>query len=358
MLFAVVFSAVFSIFLLKFVKICTHPYPRLETTANPTALIQEKVLICGVCRNIENAVPNTIESIRRLGSQFLDYRAIIYENNSTDQTKKLLNAWAKDDPHVIYMSEQLSKRKLSQELSMKIPHRIGKIARARNKVLDVAMDPCFDDHKYVIWADLDFVTPWDVDSIVETILHPKEPWDAVLAYGFYDLFAMRSPDCPIGFELIGDLYWKHLDKLYEKYTLDREGPWKKVYSAFGGLGIYKRDAIRGCRYSGEVTSDLEKVVCIELERAKCSENTFLLDEYEELLSYAKVVELKDNKVSRREDYPDVLGMRLPKGKIVWFSCTPKSTYAWTCEHIPFHASMILHGFDKIFVNPKIRSGDI
>lgn len=329
-----------------------------EVSKNREAPIQEKVLICGVCRNIQEAVPNTIKSIEKLGSQFLEYRTIIYENNSTDSTKALLKSWADSDPHVIYMSEQLSKRKLSRELSMKTPNRTEKIARARNKVLEVALSPHFDDFKYVIWADLDFLTPWDVDSIKETILHPQEAWDAVLSYGFYDLFAMRSSDCPIGFELIGDLYWKHLDALYERFTLDRNDPWKKVYSAFGGLGIYKREAIRGCRYSGVVTPDLEKVTFITLEKARRDHETFLLDEYENLLSSAKILQLSKDCLRDRDKYPEVLGIKLPKGKITWFSCTPKSTLPWTCEHIPFHASMILHGFDKIFVNPKIQSGDI
>ncbi len=316
--------------------------------------IPEKVLICGVCRNIEKAVPNTMRSISDLGKRFADYRAIIYENNSTDDTADKLRLYAEADPHLIFLSEQLSTRRLSKQLSMKIPHRTEKIARARNKVLDLAMQKKFDDFKYVIWADLDFLEPWSVDAIVETILSPEQEWDAVLANGAYDLFALRSEEWPIGFELIGPMYWDSLDTIRAQFTLEETDPWKRVYSAFGGLGVYKREAIRGCRYSGVVTKDLEKVVDQWLSKARRTNDVPFLKEYDALLASADSIELSGPLVGKRKNYPDELGVRLPKGNIVWFSCTKDATLAWTCEHIPFHASMILHGHDRIFINPKIR----
>ena len=315
----------------------------------------EKVLICGVCRNIEKAIPNTMQSIRELGSRFADYRAIIYENNSTDGTKAKLQAYAEEDPHIIFLSEQLSRRRLSRQLSMKILHRTEKIARARNVVLDIAMKKEFDDFAYVIWADLDFLEPWSVDAIVETILHPEQPWDAVFANGAYDLFALRSPKWPIGFELIGPLFWDYVPTMLKEFVLDEKDPWQKVYSAFGGFGIYKREAIRGCRYSGVVTKDLEKVTHQWLSKARQTSDVLFLKEYEALLARAEIIDLSGPLLGTRNTYPDELGVRLPKGgKIVWFSCTKDATLPWTCEHVPFHASMILHGRDRLFINPKIR----
>ncbi len=326
---------------------------KTERIENPE--IQDKVLICGVCRNTEKAVPNTIASIANLGSRFSNYRAIIYENNSTDQTKKLLSSWADSDPHIIFLSEQLSTRKIARQLAMKLSsHRTDKIARARNIVLDVAMDKRFDDFKYVIWADLDFLEPWDVDAIVETILHPQEEWDAVFANGAYDLFALRSPDLPIGYELIGSLYWTNLKRVSEKLNLDPEGSWQKVYSAFGGLGIYKRDAIRNCRYSGVVTQDLEKVATAWLGKARQEEHPLFLKEYDELLSSRDIFDLSGPLLGTRKNYPDEIGVRVYGGDLVWFSCTKNATLPWVCEHVPLHASMALKGHDRFFINPKIR----
>jgi hypothetical protein len=326
-----------------------------KTVPNSNSQILDKVLICGVCRNIEKAVSNTVLSITDLGSRFADYQVIIYENNSNDKTASLLRDWAEIDPHVIFLSEKLSTRKISRELAMRIPHRTDKIARARNIVLDVALQKRFDDFKYVIWADLDFLEPWSVDAIVETILHPEQEWDAVFANGSYDLFALRTPELPIGFELVGSLYWDHLSSLREAFILDEKGPWQRVYSAFGGLGIYKRGAIRGCRYSGVVTKDLERAINQWMATAlRGPKDVLLLAEYKELLSEANPIELSGPLLGRKKYPLDALAVRLPKGKIVWFSCTKDATLPWTCEHVPFHASMILHGHDRIFINPKIR----
>lgn len=326
-----------------------------KTDPNPHPQILDKVLICGVCRNVAMAVPNTVRSIRELGSRFADYQVIIYENNSTDETVSLLQDWAEIDPHVIFLSEKLSTRKISRDLAMRIPHRTDKIARARNIVLDVALQKRFDDFKYVVWADLDFLEPWSVDAIVETILHPEQEWDAVLANGAYDLFALRTPELPIGFELVGSLYWDHLSSLREAFVLDEKGPWQKVYSAFGGLGLYKREAIRGCRYSGVVTKDLERAMNQWIATAlRRNNDVLLLSEYQTLLSKADPIELSGPLYGRKLYYPESLAVRLPKGKLVWFSCTKDATLPWTCEHVPFHASMIMHGRDRIFINPKIR----
>jgi glycosyltransferase involved in cell wall biosynthesis len=322
------------------------------------AVISEKVLICGICRNVEKAIPNTIRSATELGSHFLDYRVIIYENNSTDRTRQLFQEWAKTDRRVIFLSEYLSKKKLASQLKMKVRNRTESIARARNKVLDIVHQDKYEDYQYVVWVDLDFLDPWDIENIIDTILHPEQEWDAVLANGAYDLFAFRDPEFPIGFELLGEKYWRHLDKMRARFSLDPKGPWRKVYSAFGGLGIYRRKSIKGCRYSGVITKDLEMVTITWLDRIKGKDVCFW-HEYQQLLNEAPVIDLKTAQLSNRKLLPCELGIRLQNenglGKIIWFSCTRKHTLPWVCEHVPFHASMILKGNDKIFINPRLIS---
>ncbi len=317
------------------------------------------MLICGVCKNVEKAVPNTIRSATELGSQFLDYRVIIYENNSTDRTKQLFQEWAKKDHRVVFLSEYLSKKKLASQLKMKVRNRTESIARARNKVLDIVNQGKYEDYKYVVWVDLDLLDPWDIKNIINTILHPEQEWDAVLANGAYDLFALRDPEFPIGFELLGEKYWQHLDKMRVRFSLDSKGPWRKVYSAFGGLGIYKRKSIKGCRYSGIVTKDLETTVITWLDHVKDGKDVCFWNEYQQLLNEAPVIDLKTEHLLNRKLLPREFGIRLQNekgmGKLIWFSCTRKRTLPWVCEHVPFHASMILQGHDKIFINPRLIS---
>ena len=140
---------------------------------------------------------------------------------------------------------------------------------------------------------------------------------------------------------------------------DPKGPWRKVYSAFGGIGIYKRASIKGCRYSEVVTHDLEFLVSQWIEQAK--PNTFLLSRYQQLLASSMIIDLYSDRMTPTErlTYPETLGIRLFNqyglGKVVWFSCKSKYNLPLTCEHVPFHASMIRNGHDKLFINPKICS---
>jgi hypothetical protein len=320
--------------------------------------VPEKVLICGIGKNIQNNIHNVMQSATRLGEHFLDYRIIIYENNSDDKSRRFLSRQAYRNPNLIFVSEYLEKKELAEQFQMKVHNRTEAIARARNKVLDIAMQKEYNDYKYVVWVDLDLSDPWDVDNILDTILYPEQEWDAVLANGAYDLFALRDPEFPIGFELIGNIFFDRLDEMRARFILDPNGPWRRVYSAFGGLGIYKRNAIKNCRYSGVVTKELETVALMWLERAKNEEDVYLLDNYLQLLSTAPIIDLYKERLIKRKRYPDPIGLRLHKnglGKIVWFSCTKNHTLPWTCEHVNFHASMILRGRDKIFINPRLIS---
>ena len=77
----------------------------------------------------------------------------------------------------------------------------------------------------------------------------KNDWDAVFAngidkaHGYWDWLAFRDDSEPFGPELIGHNNWytKKIDLALKE--------WHPVYSAFGGCGVYKREAIRGCQYS-------------------------------------------------------------------------------------------------------------
>ena len=159
--------------------------------------------------------------------------------------------------------------------------------------------------------------------------------------------------------MVGDSYWWRLSEVTDHLSLDPQGPWKPVYSAFGGLGLYKRESLKGCRYYGTVTRDLEKMMLIWLEKAKTKDNVCFLNDYQERLKTLTIINLTQKEIGNRDVLDNEIGVRLYNahglGKIVWLSCTRNSTLPWTCEHIPLHASMALKGHDKIFINPRLIS---
>ena len=128
----------------------------------------KKIIICGVCKDIEKAIPVTTASIDELKGRFEDYRIVIYENNSQDKTKELLKDWGAKDPKILIISEDVSPKKLRTMTKTHKCPRTELIARARNIVLDEIMESRYDDFPYVIMADLD-MNPWDAEGIVATI---------------------------------------------------------------------------------------------------------------------------------------------------------------------------------------------
>lgn len=297
---------------------------------------ESRILICGVGKNVDFAAKNTIKNIERLGKKFADYKAIIYENNSTDKTVSIYKNWARNNSCVIFISETLSKRELPL-------CRTEKIARARNRVLSVVRE--YSNYDYLLMVDLDFTCNWPIEAILETIKSSIE-WDCVSANGiaspgyflnenelYWDRYAFRDQRYPLGPELLGDPWWPECGST--PFTLDEKGEWVSVYSAFGGLAIYKMESISGCEYSGIVTSDLEDY-------------------------YRFILESTPRPNSQISKYYDLNHIKPKESKIpvVFRANTPSERprnyrFVTCCEHLPFYASMFCRGHGKFFINPKM-----
>ena len=289
------------------------------------------IVICGVCRNVSSAADNTIRNIEQLGSNFSDYAVIIYENNSTDDTAARFANWEKTNSHVVFLSETLSKKKLAAS-------RTVRIANARNKVLDIVRKKKYEKYKYLIMVDLDFTHPWPIDEIIRTIHQPFD-WDCISANGitasgiYYDRFAYRSTDFPFGPELLDHEFWTDLPPDYNGtwFRLPPNGL-PRVYSAFGGLAIYKTDTIKKFSYSGTATKDLKKHYKNIV--------TAIAKDHAHLIRYQKITG------QRAEDK-----ILFRKNCMEWQADTDETIAV--CEHVTLHASMALKGYDGIYINPKL-----
>lgn len=300
-----------------------------------TGIKQENVLICGVGKNIEPFLPNMMQKIEALGDNFNDYRVIIYENNSEDKTAGALKKWARKNDKVIIISEtvsadELSKRTRAHAKRDHAPCRMELIAYARNQVLQKALSPEFEDFKLLIMTDLDFAQGWQVKDVINSCLI-ETPWDCITANGvdyrgvYYDRYAYRDEQFIFGPELIGEDFW---DELYRTpLRLVPGSGLKKVYSAFGGLAIYKKEALKGCRYSGYVTEDLKALMENLVSNMSKKHKQYVL--------YKKII--------------DQDGAELPI--IFQPNCGYDSPVV--CEHSTLHATMFLNGHNNIFINPDL-----
>lgn len=295
----------------------------------------EKLLILGVGKNIAPCLPHMIRSIETLGEQFKDYHVIIYENNSTDQTADVLSLWMLQNPKVTIISEYLSPEQLhartkSHALRDKAPCRMELIAYARNTVLKQAMRDEYNDYNYVVMTDLDFKHGWSVDDVIASF-NCVDEWDCIAANGVhgdryhYDRFAYRDEQFPLGPELLGEEFWRV--RLEQPIAFAPGAPVKQVYSAFGGIALYKKASLKDCWYSGYVTDDLMRLSDQIIARLKPDHLYFRI--YTSLINTSK------------------------KPLPLVFIANSGYDLPVVCEHTTLHASMIRKGHDKIYVNPKL-----
>ena len=219
-------------------------------------MAQQEVVICGLARDVMQALPRTIARIERLGEKFKDYKVVVFENDSTDGTREMLQYWQKVNPRVVLLSEQLNTKKWApvQDLA-----RMEQMAAYRNRYLKHIRDQQYD-FDYLIVFDLDIPLGFSYDGIAHSFSHDN--WDVMGANGilvppygdpipnpiFYDAFAFRpkGENHSKGLEAINALQFQRGEELVP------------VESVFGGLAIYRSAGIlAGARYGGH---DCEHVV--------------------------------------------------------------------------------------------------
>lgn len=225
-------------------------------------MIPAKALFLGTARDCGARIGASIAIAEKIGAMFEDCKFIIYENDSVDDTHKILANWAKRRPADVHFLYGTGEEKNAPWVNFQNgkPFRPEQIARARNIILEKAMSPGFDSYDYVLVMDFDFVLEPDYKGI-RSCFH-RDDWDGVFANGidpdghYWDWFALRDAQFPLGVETMGDA-WYALKR--PKHFLTPKDPWYPVYSAFGGFAVYRRASLAGCRYSALVTPEVENL---------------------------------------------------------------------------------------------------
>lgn len=217
---------------------------------------QTRVVICGLCRDVRSCLPRTIARIERLGNLFADYRVVLYENDSQDQTRPYLNAWAERNSAVTILSDDFGHKRFPQIRSLK---RATRLAEYRNQYLEYTRQH-YADFESVIVVDTDLRGGWSYDGIAHTFGH--DHWDFTGSYGVlkrcrtrpnrrellhFDAWAFRATHCPT----------PRPSSSINRMTFERGSPMTSVASCFGGLGVYRMPAFLVARYGGR---DCEHVV--------------------------------------------------------------------------------------------------
>ena len=217
---------------------------------NKTALGYEKMknaslIICGITRDDAETLPLTIGRIEKTGRFFRNYRVVIFENDSTDQTPAILHMWESDNPRVKIISESIL------NLVAVMGSRFERLAYCRNRCLEhINGSREFDGYGYIMVVDIDLRGGWSYDGLASSFFADND-WDAVasnsigyhyLRKTYYDTLALKP-------RTILKKHWFYR-LCGEGWQFRRNDPLIPVQSAFGGLGLYRREVFLNRRYSG------------------------------------------------------------------------------------------------------------
>ena len=218
-------------------------------------LKKKRLAVCGLARNCASKLPATIRFIETLSTYFESTTIVVVENGSRDKTRAILNNWADScsSLHIIDGKvpgeENASDTNANPYYSVK---RVSRLAALRNQYLDFlkaqAVEP---DFVLVLDFDVDRIS---LEGVLDSFVREAD-WDVATAYGYslsptlqeryHDTYALvplgeeNTPQLETGLKAI-QRNWKQ-DKASSELV--------EVYSAFGGLAIYKYEQINNLRYS-------------------------------------------------------------------------------------------------------------
>jgi hypothetical protein len=215
-------------------------------------MASSRVAIAGLARDVGQVLPLTIRRIENLARCFADYRVVVFENDSRDNTKLLLARWARGNRRVLVASED---RADPVNPTTRCLDRAARMALYRSRCQETVLDHC-RDYDATILIDLDVQGGFSLDGIASSFGHPG--WDFVGSNGLicrraglqmnalrqYDTWALRFDAAltPLSTRAAGGVVY------------ERGATLVPVTSCFGGLGIYAMDAYAAGTYG---TDDLE-----------------------------------------------------------------------------------------------------
>lgn len=220
-----------------------------------TATAELEVAVVGVIRNSARFLVCELERMRSATATFGKVHVLLIESDSTDTTLKLLRDAAHHWPALRYLS-------LGQ-LREQLPQRTARIAHCRNAYLDeLAHNPLYAGVSHVIVADLDRVCGDLTAQALASCWSFAQDWGACTANQgdhYYDIWALRHEVwCPGDawqdharlLPLLGEPEATNVALFSRMVHIASDRPLIEVQSAFGGLAVYRREALLSARYAG------------------------------------------------------------------------------------------------------------
>ena len=198
-----------------------------------------KTILFGLLtKNSGKWLPNVLKNLEQYITFFDDYKCLILDGNSNDNTIEIGNNWCNVDP---------SKRNFLQQPTKNL-ERGQSLTEARNYVVNFFKND-FGENVFLMLLDTDSPNAVPFEGF-ETCFNTAHEWDALFANQrncYYDVWALRDEGCPndyqINARITGNWDVRHL-QTPKPISLG----FHPVRSAFGGAGIYKTTSIKDAKY--------------------------------------------------------------------------------------------------------------
>lgn len=249
-----------------------NPFTNVGTYGNMhyECMREKRIVFAGLARNIHHRIRKTIQNCILLGSFFQSYKIVIFENDSEDNTRTIIQEMSDTNPN-IQLIECVTNPECKFDLcdlyeyGIMNEHRIDRMTFFRNVYLSIIYDR-FSDYDYLCVVDLDIDGTIPISGLAHALSCPLE-WSCICANGrsgipgtfgcmdsMYDAMALCLTERDITLAKRGERGMRHLFSKYLRLIcmsyFDKgvhEG-FIPVLSAFNGVAVYKVRDILGMYY--------------------------------------------------------------------------------------------------------------
>jgi len=233
---------------------------------------QSDVTICSIVRDCNKNLVRNVRVIEKLRCLFKTSHVIVIENDSVDGTKDTLENWKNNYENIIinvdnYNTSTIPDEQLNGVNKYYSFYRISKLAEYRNKYLRLLNSNAKYNTDFVVVVDLD-VAKLNINGVIHSFGLSDE-WDVICSNGYsytpilkkryYDSYALVE----LGKENENQTETSIANNRSIWSFLKKGLPLIPVYSAYGGLAIYKHDVIKNKEY--QVISNHDSRVEVKCE---------------------------------------------------------------------------------------------
>lgn len=222
---------------------------------------EKSIIVAGLARDCAENLRKNLIRIEAIRPYFKDMKVVILENDSIDKTIEVIQDYELKHKGVITKSFKETRLDISETSGLSLG-RMQRMSSYRNELMEMVRSAGTFDYVIIIDWDIWFFDP---QNILVTINQAPVDWGALFSNGMVQYFYANQDG--IEYRYTRDTI-ALLDKMHDYDTIDThyyshrhrfqmlcdfgermcQEDFVEVTSAFGGLAIYKYDAITNCHY--------------------------------------------------------------------------------------------------------------